>query len=182
MYVLGRWKLLKFWVFLLPLIILSHNFYILESMDLTGNTKMDFAKLKSTPQSMSCILCPCLDPSFLTFSLEQGNHLDVHSFTILSGWSVTLQRLSSYSKSKCKGDMWEVKFFFFFSLLFGCSTNTISRLLCSASDLTGYSLVFSVKCEWWYWDQTLLLISWLCACAVSSFVGSEWFSVTLGSC
>lgn len=26
----------------MPLIILSHNFYILESMDLTGNTEMDF--------------------------------------------------------------------------------------------------------------------------------------------
>lgn len=41
-------KIVTFYA-LLSLIVLNHNFYILELIDLMENTEMSFAKLKLTP-------------------------------------------------------------------------------------------------------------------------------------
>lgn len=142
-------RVVKFCAFLLSLIILNHNFYILQPIDLMENTEMNSAKLKLNPW--------CLIPfprlvnwilAFWLFSLEQRKILGCFN-TILYcylGWMCSLKGFPSYSKIKKQRDILEVSSLYL--LCFCYRTNAISKLMHSVSNLTDYSLVFLVSEMW----------------------------------
>lgn len=140
-------RVVKFCAFLLSLIILNHNFYILQPIDLMENTKMNSAKLKLNPW--------CLIPfprlvtgslAFWLFSLEQRKILGCFD-TLLHcylGRMCSVKGFPSYSKSKKRRGRFRSKVHFFL-YVFGYRTIAVSKLMHSVSNLTGYSLVFLVS-------------------------------------
>lgn len=154
-------RVVKFCALLLSLIILNHNFYILQPIDLVENTEVNSAKLKLNPW--------CLIPfprlvtgSWLSdfFLWNRGKYLAVSTlfYTVILAECAAWKAFPVIVKAKSKRDILEVKFTF--SFMFLVIEQMQSPNWCILSPILLVILWYSLflKCDWWYWDQISLFV------------------------